>query len=765
MDSKPYLNIQPQVLSRVNNAPTFGPSIIGERTIPCEFSYSGPLTYEEAWNQLLIRLNIYDTRPGQLRCERLDGTIAYCDAVLALSSAGSFSGLNDITSLPAIFTSVDPFWKGLTPATASKSFSNALDQAFAAPIISALSDEPIITIKPTSNRTGGSSVAGSRYHRTERITNNTGAPIVNEPYALSIGNSATLVSGSKALASGNDLRVFRDGQEIARTLAGWNTATTYVWIVIPNLAAGATMDVEIVYGNSSAGTPPTHTGTTSLSIDPATSTNAVWKYPINPVAANAGLGAWDLDSGTVTPAADTGAPASWKWSTTLQSSDDLQQDRFSSFVDSGTKYRAIFAAERARGGGGLSVRDSTTRGDGVTLYTPATISQVRCDLSWLNDFEIGAAGNAVGRLVILSSVDGVTWNVAQEFTGQTALADISTANYAIPNTKYVAFAVWPRVGDTVPTTATAGRRIFAQWKSVLEVTRNASLIPQTTVQAEEGVYEYALELRIGGDTALNAPYKALRIGGAGDRRLITRVNEQLRLDTGARTAEVWDSSGASRVSVPSVLAVQAVEKINSSAAEQAAGKWLDIQPYINPLPNPSAVVNTTGWAETKHANATTTWGRDASVYKTAPGAFFQAISASTVGNNLVAGYLMATDYQPIAGRTRITVAAEQHTTNANLQPALTIWFYNAAQVLLSSSEAAAWVPATNTWYRRVHSAPVPANAAYFRVGSAIRTKSANQTGTVRFDDIQPNGLDLIVTDATGDIGAVDITVSWLTQYL
>lgn len=767
-DAKPYLPIDPQVLNRVGNTPTFGPSIIGERRIPCEFAYTGGvLSYEEAWNQLLVRLGIYDTRPGQLRARRLDGTLVACDAILTMPNTGSFFGIQDITSLPCMFVSVDPFWRALSPISASKVFSNPLDMAFAVPISTAISDEPIITLQPTVNRTNGNSLAGFKYRRTERVTNNTGVPLVNHPYALSLGSTTALVSGSKALASGNDVRVFRDGIEVPRTLQTWNSAASFIWVTIPNLAAGSSIDFDIVYGNPSAGAPPTPTGVARLAIDPATSTNAVLKYPINPVAGNAGLGGWNLSSGTEVPVADTSSPLAWRWVTTLQSADDFLQDRYDTYSASGLKYRAIFAADRARAAG-LPARNEGTRADGVMLYCPATISQVRVDLQWLNDYEIGASGNPVGRVVILSSPNGETWNVVQGWnTAQTTLASIAVANYAIPNTRYIAFAVWPRVGEVIPTTATAGKRVYAQWDTTLEVTQNAALMPQTSVQAEESIYEYALELRIGGDTALNAPYKALRIGGAGDRRLVTRLNERLAIDLGARTAAIHDSTGATKIKDASVLAIQSVEKIAGSSAEQVSGLWLDMQPYVNPLPNPSFLVSLTGWSRRAVSGSVTAAvpNRDTVTYKTAPASLRSQLTASTLGANQVALIEYADAEQPIAGRPRITVAADQRTDNANLQPALIIEFLDISKSLISTSRAADWSPVAGNWYRTVHSAPVPANAVYYRVGHAVYTKSANQIGSIWLDDIQPCGLDLIVTDLTGDLGTMTVTVSWLAQYL
>lgn len=114
-DAKPYLSVTPNILYRAGSPPTFGPSQIGERSIPVEFMYRGGVftSYEEAWDNLLTRLNYLDTRPGQLRAEKL-GKLVACEAILTMPvGATSLSGISDVMSFPMIFVTADPLWKEL----------------------------------------------------------------------------------------------------------------------------------------------------------------------------------------------------------------------------------------------------------------------------------------------------------------------------------------------------------------------------------------------------------------------------------------------------------------------------------------------------------------------------------------------------------------------------------------------------------------------------------------------------------------------------
>lgn len=763
-DAKPFLPVLPQVLPRVGHHATFGPAQIGERTIPGEFSYNAALgsyaSYEEAWSALLARLRVYDTRPGQLRAQRLDGTIVAIEAVLVPSGASSFSGIADVTSLPVLFVSVDPYWIALTEATATKVFSSANDLAMSVPIETAIARPPTIEFRPTVQRAGGTATAGFKYRTVERITNNTGRAMVNVAYPLSLGSTTARVTAGKMLASGNDVRIVRDGKEVARTIVGMNSASTTAWIVIPSLAAGATAYYEVWYGNASATAPTTLSGASLPANVLADSTINLLSYAVDDAIGSAGLGGWQLSSGVQTPVANTDVPASWRWVTTRPSPDDTWQSKYTDYVATGTKYRAVFDAQRARAAS-IPSQPEYTDADGVMLYHPAGITNVRAGLQWSNQYELKAAGPAVGQVVILSSQDGQAWNVVASWSSvQTTLATVAAANYAIsPAAPYVAFAVWPRSGDRVASRAAKGRSVAANWDAELKVTVQGATMPQAQTQAEEAIYEVALELRLGGDADLDAPYKALRIGGASDRRFAVRLNERLRVYPGERRADVYNSAGTSKVKDVPVSAIRAVERLSAAAPEQASARWLDVQPYTNPLANPAFAADVAGWSR-----VAVRAGITANAPAFSAGRMLSQITASTEASGVIALLERAGDFLPVAGKPRIVVAADFETDNVNLVPVPALWFYNVNQAPIGSVDAAAaWTPTANVPARRLHSAVPPSNAAYYRVGTVVRTAGANATGSVYTDNVSPDGIDLIVDDEA--IGTVEVTVGWLPQYI
>ena len=87
---------------------------------------------------------------------------------------------------------------------------------------------PVITLTPTSNKTGGYAYKvfwPVRWRATGESAVNYPFDICNDSF-----NTAALVTGSKMQADGDDLRVTVDGVEIARWLDGINTTTTKVWV-------------------------------------------------------------------------------------------------------------------------------------------------------------------------------------------------------------------------------------------------------------------------------------------------------------------------------------------------------------------------------------------------------------------------------------------------------------------------------------------------------------------------------------------------------
>lgn len=110
------VSVQPNILYRAGTTPTFGPSQIGEMTIPCEFVYRGALTFEQAMSRLIKRLQPTDPRPRQLRAVRNDGIACSTNAVLSIPYQ---SGGSDVNSFQVQFVAVDAYWVADATNTAS----------------------------------------------------------------------------------------------------------------------------------------------------------------------------------------------------------------------------------------------------------------------------------------------------------------------------------------------------------------------------------------------------------------------------------------------------------------------------------------------------------------------------------------------------------------------------------------------------------------------------------------------------------------------
>jgi len=105
----------------------------------------------------------------------------------------------------------------------------------------------------------GGAIVGQRYRRRDTKTNNQDRTLAPFPYMIDLEDTAALVSGSKAQADGDDVRVIIDGEDITRQLGGFNLTKSHVWVVFPGADSGETVNVDVIYGNASATNPPTWT--------------------------------------------------------------------------------------------------------------------------------------------------------------------------------------------------------------------------------------------------------------------------------------------------------------------------------------------------------------------------------------------------------------------------------------------------------------------------------------------------------------------------
>ena len=641
----------------------------------------------------------------------------------------------------------------------------------------------LVKVQPTTQRSTKYSYAGWQLRRRYTITNNAANPISNYPYAIDLGLTNALVSGSKALASGNDLRVTLNGLEVARTLVNWNDATfaTLAWVILPDLAVGDSVMYEVIYGNASAGAPPTLAYPDLPAFDVTTpgtnrSTNAKWAYTVTRTSGNAAKGVWWIERGGAAPGySDTRIPGAWRPDLTLDNGiDDVLQPRWSSYTATLTYWMGRFDAKRARDGTliGGEVMDA----DGVMIDVPLGVSSVRCELEFINQEIAGAGTDAVGQLVILGrNSETSDWTAVYSNTGKYAtVTTIATATYT-PSAamRQVAFADWPYTGVSIPANATQGRYAQAAWVSVLEVNIASTGLEIATTLAETACYDLSSQLALAGDgTSAGVILSEVRLGnwsqasGAGTPRLMCAINEIALIDGERQIAQIWNSTLTTIVqAIPSgcVAYVDTAIDYQGVSGTRTSASVLELRPMTNPLANPSFDTDATGWTRSTVTSGVTAAAvaRSTAQFTTTPASGTVVVSANTAGAG--ASVLDFSALLALSSMRQVTVAMDVRVTSVNLSVLPSIYFYDAAGTLLSSGSQADWTAAANTWYRRVHAVTAPSNATQYRVGWLTYCRTATATGTVFVDSITVNDNELRYNDPDGG-GSITVIAEWTERY-
>ncbi len=762
----PIVSTQQTMIARAGNAPAYGAVFLTERVIPVVFGYTGALSPEDAWTLLFTRLRPTDPTPRELRGLRNDDvTEVAITAVLSIPPGQSASG--EVNTFEAQFLSTDLFWRAASDTTVSKTLARGIDQASLVTITGYGKTPVSYRVQPTTARTAGGTDLGATRRQKWRVTNNGTEPMVNFPLHLTI-NTAALVTATTMQADGDDLRVWRDGVEISRTLTGPNTTTTKVWIVVPFLRNGEYQDYEIVYGNATATTPPTLTAGVDLpAFDLATSANGSWVYKTDDVVASAGLGLWYLDTGIAPPSEIRhGVPGAWQRAVTLFNSgnaDDVSQFDFTEYVATGTKYRATFDAERGRKGGRQP--SDNRQADGVAIHIPFGITKINVGFSILNERVLGTASSAIGKLVVLSRPNGQAdrWSKILDYTTvQTTAIAIVAADYtAATNAKEMACAVWPFNEQQVNKNARGDRRIAASFNTDLTVTWPTANLAIALTEAEQTVYELAETLTVYEQSGRRVAYRSLKLGGDRTRRLAVELNQQILIDGAARRAWLLDSTNAvlSAVSPNAIKAYQTIIGANGALSEVAGDDWPALYPVTNPLPNYQFLTDATGWSKVEvDADMTV------SALAVVGGMLRTAITASTAAVNDTLA-VRADQVIGIQGRQYIAVGFDVVTSNVNLRATPRVWFFSDAlgAVALSAVDGTSYTPVASVTSRRVDGFAVPADALSYRVGLKITSVTASQIGNVDVDQVYPNGPEVRLVDA-GSPGSVDVDVLFRSLY-
>jgi hypothetical protein len=234
----------------------------------------------------------------------------------------------------------------------------------------------------------------------ETITNTGTEPFVNQPYQIGPISHLTAVGAGQGMANGNDLRVFCEGRELRRNLIGANTNYCFIWVVLPTVAPGQAITLDILTNNPSAGTPPTLTATS----DPP--------LPAMDISGHFGT----ATSGTATTITQTGAGwdvDQWDGGTVRELSEFGLRRISDNTATTLTVTRAFGVTPGASTQ--FTIMKSGMMGDGGTASSASATSITDSSQSWFTNEWIGATVGIIFGTG-LGSTGTVTSNTATTLT-------------------------------------------------------------------------------------------------------------------------------------------------------------------------------------------------------------------------------------------------------------------------------------------------------------------------------------------------------------
>lgn len=402
---------------------------------------------DAARHALIAALSTQRSRPFRLLAQRE----AYGEDLVTIEAA--VSGSIDQRSAGAFgitFESNDSVWLAETIVATTKTFVSARDQMLSLPALGNVPTHPVVRLTPGAQRAAPTAAVGWRHRRRYAVSNGADEPLVRYPVAIPLGDTAALVSAGKARADGADLRVWLHGLEQARSLVGWNTTATALWVIVPALPSGQSLTYDVVYGNALA----TDADGVELvypdrpAFDMALSSNYLRYYHTATDVANAGLGLWRLSSSLEGGSADYEVPGAWRPALTWENpnnDDNYVQPRAERISEDAREwYQARLYAARWRGPGfdDYDAYAGSDPFDGVTLFNPFGIRSVHADgFSYRNNASIKTvvtttvAGTTESSEVLVPrdppftravaiarNSGGEGWHVLEQYGGATAVA-------------------------------------------------------------------------------------------------------------------------------------------------------------------------------------------------------------------------------------------------------------------------------------------------------------------------------------------------------
>lgn len=699
------------------------------------------------------------------------------------------------------FEADDSVWVGLEQTQRSKTFVSALDHRMYLEVPGNVPTTPVVRLVPSAQRTTRTADVGWTYRRRFRITNLGDVPLIRYPVLIPLG-STTALTTTKAMANGNDIRVWLDGLEQMRTLKTWDTSDSRIWVTVPQIPAdGGSVIYDVVYGNPTAGAPPELTYPELPIIDLGQSTNASWYYRTDetyvdetPVLTYQGMGLWHTGP-PEDPYADMGVPAAWRTELTFDNPSDQDAKTTSRSVTDDAFHPTVrmglmeIARQRPRDATvnfeEVDYRDNSDTRDAITLYHPLGITNLATTISYIQFGNVKAqkeVTTTVGDTSTTETVDVLTqpsggsllfvvatrdsaasswttpyvhatdtgnWSIGGVFTGFDT--ESLSLNLALGGAKQVALAAWPGTSRDGVTAHFMTLRMTAD--TVLTIDTTNLLIEE--IGSEQEIYEVATELRLGGGANAAAPYSALLVGnarsasGAGTPRVAMALDQGLEIDADARTHTIWDEDFFELQEVVSAHAIRAVSGFDESGdtVEYRDSAWLPLVPPLATLPNGAFDADIASWElgnVTTDMTATPSW--DDTIGGDQDGALKVAITPNTAGSGASAE-MISTRYYDVYNRESVEVAAWVRTSHANIRPLLQIlWYHRDSDTPVATSTESAWTPVADTSYERVLAARVPAGATRYRVCLLTKTAASSATGYALWDDVSLNDANLYVSD-------------------
>ena len=423
------------------------------------------------------------------------------------------------------FESNDSVWLADWVEGHTKTFASPLDQVMNLPVPGNVPTNPVIRVTPLGQRSVTTPYVGWSKRQRFAISNEGTDPFFRYEVMIDLGDTAALVTAGKARADGADLRVWLYGIEQSRSLVGWNTTATKLWVIVPVLPPRQSLTYDVVYGNPLAtaddGVDLVYPELPAHDIDAGT--NFVHVYRTAKAIAFAARGLWHLTSPLEGGSADYGTPGSWQPALTYENpnnTDNYVQPR-SLRVNSGQAewYQAMPFAVRWKGDGwdeDFEQYAGSDPFDGVVLYNPLGIRSVSAEnIRYKNNAKekkvvtttVGDPGDETTessevlvprdppftRAVIIGrSTGGEGWHVLQEY-----------ADTTIEEAEDVA-------------TPVAIHRLYLPW------TGSPSVFPAFASGWEENAADRVLAKSTRGTTPLDARDYTITSGGSANKDYILR---------------------------------------------------------------------------------------------------------------------------------------------------------------------------------------------------------------------------------------------------